>query len=79
MSCRVQDLRVGVAVDAAFLHRPVGYRAVSTRQTQSVARDEKRFIEKWKATPILHSGTGTRGKAGILRRLVRRIRKSIRG
>lgn len=56
-SCRLAGIRIGVAADAVFLHKPTAYRAVSTRQTQQRARDEARFRDKWGMSPIVPSLT----------------------
>ena len=78
MSCRTQKIRIGVAADAVFDHRPTAYRTVSTRQTQSEAVDRTRFVEKWGCAPVLHARPDAPGLGQVSRKIVGKVRKLLR-
>lgn len=73
MSCAAADLRVAVAPDAVFLHKPTRYQSVSMRQTQDQQADAARFRDKWGAIPKIHKMSVPQPS------LVQRIKRKLRG
>lgn len=82
MSCRKEGVRIGVAADAVFDHKPTPYMGTSKRQTQRREDDEARFVAKWGVQPVptpIRPGTAATAPSSAQRlvKLAGRVRRRL--